>query len=66
MIVQTWRGNVWKKDDLDSILTLVFTNTPKGGQLIWCIRLHPTNLLSYGSKSIGNLLEISKEETRLG
>jgi activator of HSP90 ATPase len=33
MIVQTWRGNVWGKDDLDSILTLVFINTPKGGQI---------------------------------
>ena len=31
MIVQAWRGNVWKKEDLDSILTLVFTNTSKGG-----------------------------------
>ena len=33
MIVQTWRGNVWEKDDLDSILTLVFKDTPKGGQI---------------------------------
>lgn len=33
MIVQTWRGNVWKKDDLDSILTLVFTDTAKGAQI---------------------------------
>jgi len=33
MIVQAWRGNVWEKDDLDSILTLVFINTPKGGQI---------------------------------
>jgi activator of HSP90 ATPase len=33
MIVQTWRGNVWKKDDLDSILTLVFTDTTKGAQI---------------------------------
>ena len=33
MIVQAWRGNVWEQDDLDSILTLVFINTPKGGQI---------------------------------
>ena len=33
MIVQTWRGNVWEKSDLDSILTLVFTDTRKGGQI---------------------------------
>ena len=33
MIVQTWRGSVWKKQDLDSILTLVFTNTPGGGEV---------------------------------
>ena len=33
MIVQTWRGNVWNKEDLDSILILVFTNTPKGGTI---------------------------------
>jgi len=33
MIVQTWRGNVWKDDDLDSILTLVFTDTTKGAQI---------------------------------
>ena len=33
IIVQTWRGNVWKEDDLDSILTLVFTDTTKGAQI---------------------------------
>ena len=33
MIVQTWRGNVWKEDDLDSILSLVFTDTVKGAQI---------------------------------
>jgi activator of HSP90 ATPase len=33
MIVQTWRGNVWDKPDLDSILALVFTNTPKGAKI---------------------------------
>ena len=33
MIVQTWRGNVWKEDDLDSILSLVFTDTIKGAQI---------------------------------
>ena len=33
MIVQSWRGNVWRDDDLDSILTLVFNDTPKGCKL---------------------------------
>ena len=33
MIVQAWRGNVWKRDDLDSILTLVFSDTKAGGQI---------------------------------
>jgi hypothetical protein len=33
MIVQSWRGNVWEKDDLDSILILVFSNTSNGAQI---------------------------------
>ena len=33
MIVQTWRGNVWKEEDLDSILSLVFTDAVKGAQI---------------------------------
>ena len=33
MIVQSWRGNVWNDDDLDSILTLVFSNTKTGAQI---------------------------------
>jgi activator of HSP90 ATPase len=33
MIVQSWRGNVWQDDDLDSILTLVFTDTKTGAQI---------------------------------
>jgi activator of HSP90 ATPase len=33
MIVQSWRGNVWKDNDLDSILTLTFTATKKGAQI---------------------------------
>ena len=33
MIVQAWRGNVWEKNDLDSILTLVFSDTRAGGQI---------------------------------
>ena len=33
MIVQAWRGNVWEKDDLDSILMLVFSDTAKGAQI---------------------------------
>ena len=33
MIVQTWRGNVWNEQDLDSILILVFSDTTKGGTI---------------------------------
>ena len=33
MIVQSWRGNVWEGDDLDSILILVFSNTGNGAQI---------------------------------
>lgn len=33
MIVQAWRGNVWEKDDLDSILILVFSDTENGAQI---------------------------------
>lgn len=33
MIVQSWRGDVWKKNDLDSILILTFTATKKGAQI---------------------------------
>jgi activator of HSP90 ATPase len=33
MIVQAWRGNVWKKNDLDSILILVFSDTKDGAQI---------------------------------
>jgi activator of HSP90 ATPase len=33
MIVQSWRGNVWKNDDLDSILILVFSDTANGAQI---------------------------------
>lgn len=33
MIVQSWRGNVWKEDDLDSILTLTFSDTKTGAQI---------------------------------
>jgi activator of HSP90 ATPase len=34
MIVQSWRGNVWTEDDLDSILTLVFNDTNRGASII--------------------------------
>lgn len=34
MIVQSWRGNVWKEDDLDSILTLTFHNTANGARIV--------------------------------
>ena len=33
MIVQSWRGNVWEQDDLDSILVLTFSETPGGAQI---------------------------------
>jgi activator of HSP90 ATPase len=33
MIVQSWRGNVWKEDDLDSILILIFSDVKDGAQI---------------------------------
>lgn len=33
MIVQSWRGNVWKEQDLDSILVMTFLNTPGGSTI---------------------------------
>lgn len=36
MIVQSWRGDVWKEDDLDSVLTLTFKSV-KGGAEIYMI-----------------------------
>jgi activator of HSP90 ATPase len=33
MIVQAWRGNVWKKDDPDSILILMFMDTKNGAKI---------------------------------
>jgi hypothetical protein len=33
MIVQAWRGNVWEENDLDSILTLVFTDITNGARV---------------------------------
>lgn len=39
MIVQSWRGNVWTKDDPDSILTLVFSAT-KNGAYIHMVHSH--------------------------
>lgn len=36
MIVQSWRGDVWKEDDLDSILTLTFMPV-KGGTEIYMV-----------------------------
>jgi len=32
--VQTWRGKHWKSSDRDSVLTLVFDDTPKGGRVV--------------------------------
>lgn len=42
MIVQSWRGNVWEKNDLDSILTLVFSNTKNGAQIEMVHAFTPT------------------------
>ena len=33
MIVQSWRGNIWTKEDLDSILILTFTPITDGAQI---------------------------------
>lgn len=33
MIVQSWKGNVWEQDDLDSILMLTFSETKSGAQI---------------------------------
>jgi activator of HSP90 ATPase len=33
LVVQTWRGSNWKKQDLDSILVLVFSKAGRGGQV---------------------------------
>lgn len=33
MIVQAWRGDVWNDGDIDSVLTLVFSNTVDGAQI---------------------------------
>ena len=33
MIVQSWRGNVWAKEDLDSILILTFTSITNGAKI---------------------------------
>ncbi len=33
MIVQAWRAAHWKKSDLDSILTLIFSPAPGGGRI---------------------------------
>lgn len=42
MIVQSWRGNVWEDDDLDSIVTLVFSNTKTGAQIYLSHSCTPT------------------------
>jgi activator of HSP90 ATPase len=33
MIVQSWRGNVWKDDDLDSIVIMTFSSTKRGAKI---------------------------------
>lgn len=42
MIVQSWRGNVWNEDDLDSILTLTFHNTKDGARIIMAHSFTPS------------------------
>jgi len=33
LIVQSWRGNIWNKEDLDSLLILFFEKTSQGAQI---------------------------------
>lgn len=33
MTVQSWRGNVWKEDDLDSTVIMIFTSTKRGAKI---------------------------------
>ena len=33
MLVQSWRGNVWKEHDLDSIVIMIFTSTQRGAKI---------------------------------
>ena len=33
LTVRAWRGNVWKKDDLDSIEVMAFEKIPSGAQI---------------------------------
>jgi activator of HSP90 ATPase len=33
MLVQSWRGNVWKEDDLDSIVIVTFSSTKRGAKI---------------------------------
>jgi activator of HSP90 ATPase len=33
LIVQSWRGNVWNEDDLDSIVMMTFTSTKRGAKI---------------------------------
>lgn len=33
MIVQSWRGNVWKENDLDSIVIMTFSSTKRGAKI---------------------------------
>jgi activator of HSP90 ATPase len=33
MIVQAWRGAVWKKEDADSVVVLTFSRTDRGGRI---------------------------------
>ena len=36
MIVQAWRANHWKPEDLDSTLVLTFWPDPAGGRIVSC------------------------------
>ena len=42
MIVQSWRGNVWLEDDLDSILTLTFHDTNGGAKIVMAHSFTPS------------------------
>lgn len=33
MVAQSWRAATWKEHDLDSVLTLIFSDTPRGGRI---------------------------------
>ena len=52
MIVQSWRGNIWKKDDLDSILILVFANKTNGAEIKNGSCLHPKSVYAVVERNL--------------